>query len=76
MLIKAMFDCRYKLDQIRVSYYKLKGAKEMKICAEPQSRRLDWIQVTGFKDQNQAETLESPDLKNPVEWMVIQVTGC
>jgi hypothetical protein len=41
MLIWVMFDCRYKLDQIGVSYYKLEGAKEKKIGAEPQSSRLD-----------------------------------
>ena len=30
MLIWAMFDCRDKLDQIRVRYHKLEGAKEKK----------------------------------------------
>ena len=25
-----MFDCKHKLDQIRVKYYKLEGAKEKK----------------------------------------------
>jgi hypothetical protein len=34
MLIWAMFDCKYKLDQIE-------EAKEKKISAEPQSSRLD-----------------------------------
>ena len=41
MLIWAMFDCRYKLDQIEVRYHKLEEAKEKKISAEPQSSRLD-----------------------------------
>ena len=45
MLIWVMFDCRYKLDQIGVSYFKLKGAKEKKIGAEPQSSRLNWNPV-------------------------------
>jgi hypothetical protein len=30
MLIWAMFDCRYKLDQIGVKHHKLEGAKEKK----------------------------------------------
>jgi hypothetical protein len=30
MLIWAMFDCRHKLDQIRVKYHKLKGVKKKK----------------------------------------------
>ena len=30
MLIWAMFDCRHKLDQIGVRYYKLEGEKEKK----------------------------------------------
>ena len=33
MLIWAMFDCRHKLDQIRVRYHKLKGVKKKKRCA-------------------------------------------
>ena len=41
MLIWAMFDCRYKLDQIVVRYHKLEGAKEKKRGVEPQSSRLD-----------------------------------
>ena len=41
MLIWAMFDCRYKLDQIGASWYKLEGAKEKKRGAGPQSSRLD-----------------------------------
>ena len=41
MLIWAMFDCRYKLDQIGVRYHKLEEAKEKRIGAEPQSSRLD-----------------------------------
>jgi hypothetical protein len=36
-----MFNCRYKLDQIEASWYKLEGAKEKKRGAEPQSSRLD-----------------------------------
>ena len=51
MLIWAMFDFRYKLDQIGVSCCKLEGAKEKKRGAEPQSNRLD----------SKAETL---DFKN------------
>ncbi len=42
MLIWIMLDCRSKMDQIGVSYYKFEGAKEKKIGAEPQSNRLDW----------------------------------
>jgi hypothetical protein len=32
---------------------------------------VDWIgiQATGLKVQNQAETPESPDLKNPGDWI-------
>ena len=41
MLIWAMFDCRYKLDQIGTSWCKLEGAKEKKRGAGPQSSRLD-----------------------------------
>ena len=41
MLIWAIFDCRYKLDQIGASWCKLEGAKEKKRGAEPQSSRLD-----------------------------------
>ena len=33
ILIWVMFDCRHKLDQIGVRYYKLEGAKENKKCA-------------------------------------------
>ena len=42
MLIWAMFDCKYKLDQIGVRYHKLEGAKEKKRGAGPQSSRPDW----------------------------------
>ena len=49
MLIWAMFDCRYKLDQIGASWCKLEEAKEKKRDSGPQSSRLDWdIQQTGF----------------------------
>ena len=41
MLIWAMFDFRYKLDQIGTSWCKLEGAKEKKRGARPQSSRLD-----------------------------------
>ena len=41
MLIWAIFDCRYKLDQIGASWCKLEGAEEKKRGAEPQSSRLD-----------------------------------
>jgi hypothetical protein len=41
MLIWAMFDCRYKLDQIGASWCKLEGAKEKKIGVKPQSSRLN-----------------------------------
>ena len=41
MLIWIMFDCRYKLDQIGASWYKLEGAKEKKRGVESQSNRLD-----------------------------------
>ena len=42
-----------------------------KIQNQEESNQLDWIQATGLKNQNQAET---PDLKNPVDWMVFQAT--
>ena len=41
MLIWIMFDCRYKLDQIGASWYKLEGAKEKKRGVGSQSNRLD-----------------------------------
>jgi hypothetical protein len=47
MLIWAMFDCRYKLDQIGASWCKLEGAKEKNRGVGAQSRRPDWdIQQT------------------------------
>ena len=62
MLIWAMFNCRYKLDQIGVSWCKLEGAKEKKRGAEPQSSRLDWdIQQTRLESSildSKTETLE------------------
>jgi hypothetical protein len=58
MLIWAMFNCRYKLDQIGASWCKLKGVKEKKIGVEPQSSRLDskaetpGLKIEGSKRQN------------------------
>jgi hypothetical protein len=36
---------------------------------QEESRQLDWILATRLKVQNQAETPESPDLKNPGDWI-------
>jgi hypothetical protein len=38
-----------------------------RIQNQEESSQLNWIQAIGLKNQNQAET---PDLKNPVDWMV------
>ena len=64
MLIWVMFDCRYKLDQIGASWYKLEGAKEKKRGAGPQSSRLDWdIQQTRLKSSRMDSRVETPELK-------------
>ena len=42
MLIWAILDCRYKLDQVGASWCELKGAKEKKRGTGTQSSRLDW----------------------------------
>jgi hypothetical protein len=64
MLIWAMLNCRYKLDHIGVDGTSWKEQKRRGVLKHIP---VDWIgiQATGLKVQNQAETLESPDLKNP-----------
>ena len=58
MLIWAMFDCRYKLDQVVASWYKLEGAKERKEVLN--HNLVNWI-GTSSKLDSKAET---PDFKN------------
>ena len=43
MLIWAMFDCRYKLDQIGANWYKLEGAKEKNRAIR--HNPVDWIDI-------------------------------
>ncbi len=64
MLIWVMFDCRYKLDQIGTSWYKLEGAKEKKKGAGPQSNRLDWHPVDWIGTSSRLDSsAEIPELK-------------
>ena len=66
MLIWAMFDCRYKLNQVGASWCKLEGAKEKKRGAEPQSNRLDWHSVDWIGTSSRlGSKAETPDFKNP-----------
>jgi hypothetical protein len=83
MLIWTMFDCRYKLDQVRASWCELEGAKEKNIGAgHIQATTLGhpgaWIMVqepiSPSFDLISVETLEFQIMKNSVDWIVIQVT--
>ena len=57
MLIWAMFDCMYKLDQIRASWSKLEGAKEKK-RGVGLGHLANWIL---------GQKLQNSKLKNPVD---------
>jgi hypothetical protein len=79
MLIWAMFDCRYKLDQIGVRYASWKEQKRRKEVLNHNpadwigtSSRLDWLQSSRLDSKAETPKLK---LKNPVDWMVIQATG-
>ena len=65
LLIWAMLDCRYKLDQIGIRQHKLERAKEKNRDVGVQSSRLD----------SKAETPKIQIKKDLVDWMVIQATG-
>jgi hypothetical protein len=85
MLIWAMFDCRYKLDQIGVRYHKLKGVKAKKRGAEPQSSRLDWHPVDWIGASSRLDSkAETPKLKieesnrldgDPSDWINCPESG-
>ena len=47
-----------------------------RIQNQEESRRLDWIQETRLKVQNQAKTPESPDLENPSDWIGSSQLDC
>ena len=65
MLIWAMFDCRYKLDQIRASWCKLEGVKEKNRGAGAQSSRLDWdIQQTQLESNILDSKAKTPEFKS------------
>ena len=65
MLIWAIFDYRYKLDQIGVRQHKLEGAKEKKIGVGPKSSRVDWdIQRTGLESNRLDSKAKTPEFKS------------
>ena len=60
MLIWAMFDCKYKLDQIGIIQHKLEGAKKKKKIEGLKHNPVDWIDI------------QQTGLGHPVDWVLKQ----